>query len=75
MLTITVAAVQTRTGGLQVARDLIEMAARAGEDQNYQELIRKVETGVNFDKLEKRQSTQGICREMEQHEDPKYEGR
>ena len=29
------------------------MAARAVEDKDYQELIRKIETGVNFDKLEK----------------------
>ena len=35
------AAVQTREGKLRIARDLIERAARAAEDEDYQELIKK----------------------------------
>ena len=49
--TIKVAAVQTRCGSLRVARDLIEMASRATEDADYQELIRIIEAGVNFECL------------------------
>ena len=51
--TITVAAVQTRSGMLRIARDLIKMATRAMKDEDYQELIRKIETGTNFEKLPK----------------------
>ena len=51
--TVTVAAVQTRSGSLRIARDLIDMAVRVMEDKDYQELIIKIETGVDFDKLRK----------------------
>ena len=49
--TITIAAVQTRSGKLRIARDLIELAARAVDDEDYQERIRKIESGTNFEKL------------------------
>ena len=45
------AAVQTRSGKLRIARDLIEMAARATDDEDYKKLIRKIESGTNFEKL------------------------
>ena len=51
--TLTIAAVQTRRGKLKIARDLLEIMARAAEDEDYQELIRKVESGTNFEKLPK----------------------
>ena len=51
--TITVAAVQTRSTSVKIARDLIDMVARATEDEDYQELIKKIERGVDFDKLGK----------------------
>ena len=51
--TITIAAVQTRSASIRIARDLIDMAARATEDKDYQELIEKIEKGTELDKLEK----------------------
>ena len=49
--TITIAAVQTRSNSIRIARDLIEMAAKAREDRDYQDLIKKIEEGVNFKTL------------------------
>ena len=49
---VEIKAVQTRGGKLRISRDLVEMAARAKKDDDYQELIRKVTTGVNFENLE-----------------------
>ena len=50
---VAVAAVQTRSTSVKIARDLIDMAARAIEDEDYQELVKKIERGVEFDKLGK----------------------
>ena len=49
--TLEIQAVQTRSWKLRIARELVEMADRAKEDPDYQELIRKIETGVNLSKL------------------------
>ena len=49
--TITVAAVQTRSNSIRIARDLIEMAAKAKEDEDYQDLIKKIEKGTDFNNL------------------------
>ena len=49
--TITISAVQTRGGKLGIARDLVEMAARTQDDEDYPELIRKIETESDFGKL------------------------
>ena len=35
----------------QEARNLVEMAARAQDEEDYQDLIRKIEAGTNFEKL------------------------
>ena len=49
---VEIKAVQTRGGKLRISRDLVEMADRAKKDDDYQELIRKVTGGVNFENLE-----------------------
>ena len=45
--TITIAAVQTRSASIRIARDLIDMAARAKNNEDYQELIKKIEKEQN----------------------------
>ena len=44
-------AVQTRNGKLRIAWDLVEMVDHAKEDEDYWDVIRNIEEGLNFKKL------------------------